>query len=709
MKTRLFAVFFAVFVMSFFVLPTASAQDQDEAASDIEISASDLGVKEQHLLPDSRFYGFKEAWRGVKKAFTFSAEGKAKKELQYASEKLLEAEKLADKNMDEGKKTEALAEAMTGYEEQMEAFKTRTEKLQDNSDQSVKDMKKKSVQFHLKQSVVLDKLEGKVPEQAFVKIKEARERASAHFAESASKFTSAEELPAFLSESLASSEGSDFKDIRGLEFLKGLEEQSSESGRGVMRMAREHLRENFEKKIGEIPEEVRAKKMQEYVKNMPGNETGRMAILDEIRLNGKLPDDVMKEMEQMKSKMAERFNEKVKNFQSAEAKGLLFHDLEEGDLDDVRILDDLRASSIDENVREEIANHHKDSLVKFREKFTDAGGQDVANRAEKLFEQVRNNPDPKTFRLLEELKGELTDEQKEFVAQIEQQGRDEIKDRFEHEKEKYFDRIHTANPEDFAFYEDFQGSFEDKDFRQEFEKAIEGSAEAFQDKIQSFERVEDVEKYREHIRKDSPEANRTLQREIPNFEKIFEQHNMDLREKDLNTICARDGGKWTGNHCQFERPPQGESGTDNMERVCKEKGGIWNGRYCQSKDKADLPDPERDAKYKCDRLGGVWNGRECISDKQSSPEAIRDYEGDLRAECSKKGGVWTGNYCKMGGENLDGTRSEESMPMQNNFEQKFQAEIQGQPREFDSAVRGAAIQGTLLEAADVLSLLMTLF
>src|SRR3989338_8175145 len=100
MKIRVFPLFLAVFVVACFVLANI-AFAQEEAARDLDVTAEDLGVKDQTVFPGSPFYGLKETWRSVKKSFTFSAEGKARRELEYASEKLIEAQKLADKAFDE--------------------------------------------------------------------------------------------------------------------------------------------------------------------------------------------------------------------------------------------------------------------------------------------------------------------------------------------------------------------------------------------------------------------------------------------------------------------------------------------------------------------------------------------------------------------------------------------------------------------------------
>ena len=618
MKTRTIVSILAIFVMAVFaVIPIASAQE--EAAQDANVTPEELGVSDQRVLPDSPFYGIKEAWRGVKKAFTFSAEGKARRELQYASEKLIEAQKLADKDIDESEKTEAIEKSVEDFEKQFAAFKERAAGLDQSASEEINNLKKNAVRFHLQQSIILNKLENQVPEHAFVKIKEARERVHAHFAEVVSG--DLENLPALIDQAVGEGSGSQFKDLQAMEFIKAIEEQSPESGKEAMRQARQHLLENFEDRIAEIPQELRVQRMEQYVQNLPGDETKRMVILDEIKQNGKIPDEVLQEMELMKAKMAERFNERLKQFQTEDARAQLFANLQEGDLEDVRVLEDLQAHSADPETRAHIQKQHQEGLQKFREKFTDTDSQQLAGRAEELMRQVRGHPDPKTFRLLEDLKAQTTPEQRAFIDSLERGAADETRRRFNEERENYTKRLQSANPEDFEFFDNFQGKLEQfggewGNFNAQFDRqARQFSETAIEERIREFKRPENVEEFGRFFKESSPD-----------FRAILEQHKVDIRdrpasarerERDLPSVCAKDGGRWTGQRCEFSGRP-GE-GLDNAEGNCAARGGSWN-------------------------------GRECISTNQSSPDALQEFAGDLSAECARKGGVWNDDFCKIGGD-----------------------------------------------------------
>lgn len=168
---------------------------QEDASSDevADVTAADLGVQEPNVLPDSPFYFIKEWSRNIQSFFTIDPVKKIELKNKVASERLLEAKKLADKT----KKPEVIKKALEKYQESLGQIKDRAEKMKEGSGDSTttqKFLEKFEQQKELHQRI-LKKLETKVPEQVLEKIKESREQHLKKFKEVMEKIESKRKNP----------------------------------------------------------------------------------------------------------------------------------------------------------------------------------------------------------------------------------------------------------------------------------------------------------------------------------------------------------------------------------------------------------------------------------------------------------------------------------------------------------------------------------
>lgn len=162
-----------------FVIGAGTSAIAQDATSDV--SAQDLEVSDQTLLPDSPFYFLKEWTRRVRAAFTFGTVEKAELENKFANEKLLELKKLAEKETD----SEIIKKATEGYQGAMEKIKEAVSKIEGTAD-SNEDVNKFLEKFTNQQMLherVLQRLQNQVSEKVLEKIKEARERHMERFGE----------------------------------------------------------------------------------------------------------------------------------------------------------------------------------------------------------------------------------------------------------------------------------------------------------------------------------------------------------------------------------------------------------------------------------------------------------------------------------------------------------------------------------------------
>jgi len=120
-----------------------------------------LGLKKLGLLPTSPFYFLKEWWRGWKVGWIRDPIKKSEAQLQILSEKLAEAEEVAQGTT----KPEVLEKAFDNYANAMDKLKTRLEGLKETSENpNIDKLLDKITEAEIRHSEVLDKILEKVPQ-----------------------------------------------------------------------------------------------------------------------------------------------------------------------------------------------------------------------------------------------------------------------------------------------------------------------------------------------------------------------------------------------------------------------------------------------------------------------------------------------------------------------------------------------------------------
>ena len=225
-----------------FLIISAGALAQDNvntASADTEkqVTAQDLNVKEQNILPGSPFYFIKNWGRAIQSAFTFNNVAKLELKEKFANEKLLELQKLAEKT----KNSDILSKATENYKNEIEKIKAQAEKIKEKAENNPKlnTFLEKFANQQVLQEKILQKLETQVPQAVLEKIKEAREQHLEKFKEVMTKLENRNE--------------------KITEKIKNAIENANENNSEILNKIKEKMPEEVKQKLEGIKENVREK------------------------------------------------------------------------------------------------------------------------------------------------------------------------------------------------------------------------------------------------------------------------------------------------------------------------------------------------------------------------------------------------------------------------------------------------------------------
>lgn len=253
---------------------------EEAIALDEDISAEDLGVEEQTLLPDSPFYFLKELRRDFQSFFTFDSIKKAELKEKFSNEKLIEVKQMVEQN----KTRERIEKAVQNYQTEMEGVVRATEKIRERAEESeeVGKFLDKFIQQQTLHQRILQKLEEQVPEETFEKIQAARESHLERFAEVITKLEDKSNIQERLEKNLQEIKGSEFKDFKNLEILQELEEKVPEEAKEAIRNAGENTLLRLKEGLEKLPLQSQ-EKFGEYIENIGGAKGIQMEIIEKLK------------------------------------------------------------------------------------------------------------------------------------------------------------------------------------------------------------------------------------------------------------------------------------------------------------------------------------------------------------------------------------------------------------------------------------------
>ncbi len=276
---------------------------------DEDIKSEDLGISEPNILPDSPFYFLKEWGRNIQSFFTFNSIKKAELREKFTNEKLIEMKKMIEQK----KSRERIEKAIENYQNEVEEAKRFTERIRVRAEESeeVGKFLDKFIQHQTLHQRVLHKLETQVPAETLGKIREARERHIEKFGEVMTRLEeNKESVQERLEKNLQEVKGSEFKEFKNLEVLKGLEEKVPEAAKEAIRKVQENslirLKTNLEQmSSGKLD------KFKEYIEKSSGVKEEQMEILENLRMEApKLEEMLIQSRERVIEQVREKIQER---------------------------------------------------------------------------------------------------------------------------------------------------------------------------------------------------------------------------------------------------------------------------------------------------------------------------------------------------------------------------------------------------------------
>lgn len=494
----------AAFLFAFFT-PVANAQadtnelsgaSQDDAAfvttpvseevmQDEEVTNKDFGVEESQVLPDSPRYAFTRLKRSFKETFTFDPVKKAELQLQHANQELHDAESLLERRGDLDGSAKAAGKAILRFENRVAKIEDHVEELTERHRDGEEDVSKfldKILDRQIKQQKVLSHIEkqlvGQAPSEAGARALEHLHMAREKSAESVGGvLTQVEQTQGALvrrfDRVLEGQHGSDFKDLRNLEILKRIEDHSGENFEEAFHEIEEKAFRRFAQNMHSLESEDRSLKFDRYAAHVGGDETRHLEIFDRLKSVDNIPENLLQGAESAKDGFARRFAHKLEyieehfDFDQAAKERARAHAFgrfegESADVGKLRAIEDLRQriEIEDENIKRELDEQHKASIQSFKSAFTDGESANQVKEFERLSKKMAENPDPTTFRLLQELEETVKADpaKRAFVEKMEREAKEQFVEHSQNKKD-FFERIASTNPEDIETFKKLQRDF----------------------------------------------------------------------------------------------------------------------------------------------------------------------------------------------------------------------------------------------------------
>jgi len=299
-KKIIFLLSIALVIATTGIVLAQEATDNATTVQEETITAQDLGVGEPTFLPDSKFYFLKNWKNTIQSIFTFGQVNKAELNLKIASEKLLEAQKLAEKTNN----PQILEKATELYNNQVEKINENIDKFKGTAttSEAISKFLDKYTKQQILHTQILDKLEGKVPTSTMEKIRENTERHLEKFGQVMQKLEDKNQIQERLQTALDSIKDTNLKEIKNLEVLQQIKERFPSS-------TQQQIQQSIEQGLMQLREKLKLmplkdqEKVSNYLEKIQGTIEKKMEIINNVKNALPSGSAIMQKIQAVKEKI----------------------------------------------------------------------------------------------------------------------------------------------------------------------------------------------------------------------------------------------------------------------------------------------------------------------------------------------------------------------------------------------------------------------
>ncbi|MFY9457823.1 MAG: DUF5667 domain-containing protein, partial [Candidatus Spechtbacterales bacterium] len=508
----------------------ADTQATELAEQDQNVTHQDLGVGDPNILPGNPLYALKNVGRGFQSFFAFDPAAKAELKLKFANERIIEIKKLEEGDANDDR----VKDAIQDYEKETGRIKVRIENLKDSgkTKEEIELVVKHAADSQIKHHKALGKFMQNRDDIA-PEIEAAKAMAMKHFSESMATVVEPNVLAQKFEEVIKEQKGSSFRQFRNITVLEEVKDFVPLAARGAIQNAIENSSKAFEEEFGNTSEEQR-KIFNKYVEKMGGNEVRHLEAFDSLGAFADMGKEMFGEMEKAREKTRERIGKRMEGIKDETRKQVFIAHLEDGKLEDARIVKELEANLDPSTITAVLDIKHK-MEQKMREKFENA---ETTGDLNNFFNEIENSPDVQMMQTLADMEGIIPADKKDFWQEMKKKAMTEMQGDIE--KARGFGRVEDKmrmmagfDPEHMAVLDEFEREFGPQfaffeDIREEQSGRIQGRFENF---LGGEDFLKKTEEFRLRIQSD-PDAQSQIQQFAPQINQQFRQ--FDERKTETN-------------------------------------------------------------------------------------------------------------------------------------------------------------------------------
>lgn len=379
--------------------------------ADEDLSAKDLGIKNQIIMPGSPFYFIKTLRRGIQSFFSFGPEKMVNTQLKFASERLIEAKNLFEKGKtDLSKKT--LEKQVLDFQKAQEIIK------KDENNPKTDAALEKFASKVIKHQKFLDGFEKQFSTKDLPKLEEMKDK----IIESYISAEKPDKLEERLESALKKEGGSEFREMKHLQVLQKVKDIVPEAAKPAIEKVIDNQIRLFNENFNMLSEDKK-NEIADYISQIGGNKVQVLEVLTKIEkeeISGKSREKLQVAQEKLMEGIKEGL-ERAINDNVPEISQKVFEQLKSGEIEKLEVLKQLE--ELPAEFSTQVVEAQQISRENFLEKIAALSPEDN----KKLVQEIAEKSNLRTLEVLDEGKELLSSDEKEQIEKIEAKINEKIK------------------------------------------------------------------------------------------------------------------------------------------------------------------------------------------------------------------------------------------------------------------------------------------